>query len=480
MDIRTQFDWFGSLLAPLSDEQIGKALGDSDPAWEYIDSEMIKFGSLSHGSLDVDEIRRQALQLLSENSKDFRLMVHLLRTLQHAGNAAELILATELLTEYVKNYWEKAWPVKPLMKRRLAQQVLKRFDSAQGSFTEQASKNERDDAQGALAHLAQCWHVNEPELAKEVDQLRTRYSRQPETVPEAPKPAPVAAPTSTTESSVSTPQSYEAAPMPEVDVNSSSEKAWKQTLLTVSDLLCERHPESPVGYSLRRHAVWHTLTTAPMANATGKTPLAPASADRTADYLARLPTANNKLLQQIEQSLTLAPYWLDGHAIAAQTALQLGYVNVALAIRDELNAFLDRLPVLKTLSFSDMSPFISPETLDWLAPEPVATGKGAVSADQEAIWQCFAQQGLEAALKMLEEHQQQLTEPRDQFYGQLLNAHLLEEAGMTSLAQQHYRNLLHTGQHMLLTQWEPSLLALLADKLPSPSSEPASNRSVNP
>ncbi|MEQ1966231.1 type VI secretion system protein TssA [Xenorhabdus nematophila] len=480
MDIRTQFDWFGSLLAALSDEQIGKALGDSDPAWEYIDSEMIKFGSLSHGSLDVDEIRRQALQLLSENSKDFRLMVHLLRTLQHAGNAAELILATELLTEYVKNYWEKAWPVKPLMKRRLAQQVLKRFDSAQGSFTEQASKNERDDAQGALAHLAQCWHVNEPELAKEVDQLRTRYSRQPETVPEAPKPAPVAAPTSTTESSVSTPQSYEAAPMPEVDVNSSSEKAWKQTLLTVSDLLCERHPESPVGYSLRRHAVWHTLTTAPMANATGKTPLAPASADRTADYLARLPTANNKLLQQIEQSLTLAPYWLDGHAIAAQTALQLGYVNVALAIRDELNAFLDRLPVLKTLSFSDMSPFISPETLDWLAPEPVATGKGAVSADQEAIWQCFAQQGLEAALKMLEEHQQQLTEPRDQFYGQLLNAHLLEEAGMTSLAQQHYRNLLHTGQHMLLTQWEPSLLALLADKLPSPSSEPASNRSVNP
>ncbi|AYA41752.1 type VI secretion system protein TssA [Xenorhabdus nematophila] len=480
MDIRTQFDWFGSLLAPLSDEQIGKALGDSDPAWEYIDSEMIKFGSLSHGSLDVDEIRRQALQLLSENSKDFRLMVHLLRTLQHAGNAAELILATELLTEYVKNYWEKAWPVKPLMKRRLAQQVLKRFDSAQGSFTEQASKNERDDAQGALAHLAQCWHVNEPELAKEVDQLRTRYSRQPETVPEAPKPALVAAPTSTTESSVSTPQSYEAAPMPEVDVNSSSEKAWKQTLLTVSDLLCERHPESPVGYSLRRHAVWHTLTTAPMANATGKTPLAPASADRTADYLARLPTANNKLLQQIEQSLTLAPYWLDGHAIAAQTALQLGYVNVALAIRDELNAFLDRLPVLKTLSFSDMSPFISPETLDWLAPEPVATGKGAVSADQEAIWQCFAQQGLEAALKMLEEHQQQLTEPRDQFYGQLLNAHLLEEAGMTSLAQQHYRNLLHTGQHMLLTQWEPSLLALLADKLPSPSSEPASNRSVNP
>ncbi len=490
MDIRTQFDWFGALLAPLADEQIGKALGENEPAWEYIDGEMMKFGSLSHGSLDVAEIQRQALQLLSENSKDFRLVVHLLRTLQHAGNAAELILALELLTDYVKNYWEKAWPAKLPLKRRLAQQVLKRFDSAQGSFTEQASKSERDDAQGVLAHLAQCWHSSEPDLAKEVDQLRIRYNRQPESVPVETKPAPAAsAPadaltTQPARSDSQHPAAAPIAPMPEIDVNSSSEKAWKQTLMTVADLLCERHPELPVGYALRRHAVWHTITTAPMANSAGKTPLAPASADRTADYLARLPMADNLLLQQIEQSLTLAPYWLEGHAIAAQTALQLGYGNVAQAIRDELTAFLDRLPVLKTLSFSDMSPFISPETLDWLTPEPVATGMTPVSADQEVIWQCFRHQGLEAALNMLEDHQQQLTEPRDQFYGQLLNAQLFAEAGMTALAQQHYRNLLHTGQHMQLTQWEPSLLALLAEKLteklPSPSKDTASNRSVNP
>ncbi|WP_099142179.1 type VI secretion system protein TssA [Xenorhabdus kozodoii] len=480
MDIRTQFDWFGSLLAPLPDEQIGKALGENEPAWEYIDGEMIKFGSLSHGSLDIEEIQRQSLQLLGENSKDFRLFVHLLRTLQHAGNAAELILAMELLADYIKHYWEKAWPTKPQIKRRLAQQVLKRFESAQGSFTEHASKSERDEAQGALAHLAQCWHGNEPDLAKEVDQLRVRYNRQREAVAAETKPASTAAPVSIAASQAQEVQGLNALPMPEVDVNSSSEKAWKQTLMTVADLLCERHPESPIGYSLRRHAVWHTITTAPMANATGKTPLAPASADRSADYLARLPTADNTLLQQIEQSLTLAPYWLDGHAIAAQAALQLGYDKVAQSIRDGLNAFLERLPVLKTLSFSDMSPFISAETLDWLAPEPVATGKGSMSADQEVIWQCLAQQGLEAALKMLEEHQQQLTEPRDQFYGQLLNAQLLEEAGMTALAQQHYRNLLHTGQHMQLIQWEPSLLALLAENLPSSLKDTASNRSVNP
>ncbi|MGJ0639528.1 type VI secretion system ImpA family N-terminal domain-containing protein, partial [Xenorhabdus bovienii] len=191
--------------------------------WEFIDGEMVKFGS----------IQRQALQLFSEHSKDFQLMVHLLRTLQHAGHPAELILAIELLTEYVKNYWEKAWPVKPGLKRRLAQQVIKRFESAQAGFTDQASKSQRDEAQGALAHLAQCWHANEPDLAKDVDQLRTRYNRQPEARTAPAPPAPT-----TPQAASAAPSSHapEQAPMPDVAVNSSSDKAWKQTLMIVADL----------------------------------------------------------------------------------------------------------------------------------------------------------------------------------------------------------------------------------------------------
>ncbi|MCW7550718.1 type VI secretion system protein TssA, partial [Photorhabdus sp. APURE] len=333
MDIRKQFDWQGLLLTPLSDELISRELDENEPAWEYIDGEMVKLGSLAHSSINIEEIQRQALQLFSEKSKDFRLMVHLLRTLQHGSNPAELILAMELLADYIQHYWQTAWPQKPLLKRRLAQQVIKRFDSAQPGFCEQADETQREEAQGALAHLAQCWHTDEPALAKEIDQLRPRYARKPE-------PKPAAAPaesTETTAQSANTSAST-STPIPDVTVDSSSEKAWKQTLLTVADLICERQSDSPVGYRLRRYAIWYTLTTAPMANGTGKTPLAPTSADRTAEYLAKLPAADKSLLQQIEQSLTLAPYWLDGHAIAAQAAEKLGYRAVADAIRDELRA----------------------------------------------------------------------------------------------------------------------------------------------
>ncbi|PQQ35867.1 type VI secretion system protein TssA, partial [Photorhabdus luminescens] len=103
-----------------------------------------------------------------------------------------------------------------------------------------------------------------------------------------------------------------------------------------------------------------------------------------------------------EQSLTLAPYWLDGHAIAAQAAEKLGYRPVADAIRDELRAFLDRLPVLQNLSFSDMSPFISDAALNWLHPPATAAVSRGATQEQDAIWQCFQQHGLEAALNAAE------------------------------------------------------------------------------
>uniref|UniRef100_UPI0036D7CCFE type VI secretion system protein TssA n=1 Tax=Photorhabdus sp. RM322S TaxID=3342825 RepID=UPI0036D7CCFE len=477
MDIRKQFDWQGLLLTPLSDELTGSELDENEPAWEYIDGEMVKLGSLAHSTIDIEEIQRQALQLFSEKSKDFRLMVHLLRTLQHSSNPAELILAMELLADYIQHYWQTAWPQKPLLKRRLAQQVIKRFDTAHAGFCEQADEAQREAAQGALAHLAQCWHTDEPALAKEIDQLRPRYARKP-----APKPVAAPAESAETGAQPAGTSALTPAPAPDVAVDSSSEKAWKQTLLTVADLLCERQPDIATGYRLRRYAIWHTLTTAPTASSKGKTPLAPTSADRTADYLAKLPTADKSLLRQIEQSLTLAPYWLDGHAIAAQAAEKLGYTAVAGAIRDELKAFLERLPVLQTLYFSDMSPFISSSTLNWLQPPATAAVNGGATPDQEAIWQCFRQHGLEAALNAAEQHQQQLTEPRDQFYGQLLTAQLLEQAGMTALAQQHYRHLLQAGQHLLLTHWEPGLLAGLAEKaaMTATPKDTIANRSVNP
>ena len=73
-----------------------------------------------------------------------------------------------------------------------------------------------------------------------------------------------------------------------VDVDSSNDRAWRQTQLKVAELLIERQPEAAVGYRLRRHAVWAGITAVPMSGAGNKTPLAPMSADMVDEYRAAM------------------------------------------------------------------------------------------------------------------------------------------------------------------------------------------------
>ena len=169
--------------------------------------------------------------------------------------------------------------------------------------------------------------------------------------------------------------------------------------------------------------------------------------------------------QQVEKSLLLAPYWLDGLYLSSQIAQLLGHDEVAQAVRDEVRHFLTRLPQLDVLRFNDRSPFIGDVTRQWLAQEkPGAVGIESTPDDTtQQIWNCYQDLGLESALALLE--QQSGDTPRAHFYRQYLTAQLLEAAGMTQLAQHHYRMLLKTGLCTALSDWEPALLEQLKGKL---------------
>ncbi|EAB3275925.1 type VI secretion system protein TssA [Salmonella enterica] len=459
MDIHNPDVWLSHLLEALPEEKLASKLSDENPQWEYIDGEIVKLGSLNHAQLDVPELQRQGLQLLASESKDFRLVSHLLRTLQHAGNP---LLALSVLTQYVTHYWTIAWPQSAANKKRFADQILKRFEPGMGGFAATSTPEQRDTLLGELAKLAQCWQAcGMPELASSTDDLFAQYQRAFR------DSSPVAAPPVLPTVGATLPEvvPVTAAPAPVVNIDSHDDKAWRDTLLKVAVILCERQPDSPQGYRLRRHALWQNITSAPQAESDGRTPLAAVSADMVADYQARLTRADMTLWQQVEQSLLLAPYWLDGHHLSAQIAQQLGHDAVAQAIRDEARHFLARLPQLDALRFNDRSHFINEATRQWLADEPQKPVAVAVATDDmtQQVWQCWQEQGLEAALVLAERLPGDT--PRAQFYRQYLTAQLQEAAGMTQLAQYHYRMLFKAGLHTMLSDWEPALLEQLETKL---------------
>lgn len=460
MELILQHPWRKLVQMPLAEPGIAAAIADDHPQWEWIDREITQLGSLTHNQVDLDGVQQRSLALLAEESKDMRVMTHLLRTLQQGGKPTGLLLALMLLNDYAEHFWLSAWPQNRRHKQRFAQQILKRFAGNAEAFCQNAVTIERECGQRLLQQLQQRWLTEEPALATEVNDLLVSYARGPAKVEAESESAMILNTDALAASGISI-----AAPKDSVDIDSSSERAWRHTLLKVAELLCQRQADEAIGYRLRRHAIWAVISAAPQAKDDGQTSLAAVSADRVADYIAAIPEANRVLWQQVENSLTLSPYWLEGHYISAQIAQKLGFQQVASAIKDELTQLLIRLPMLKELKFNDRTPFLTVATAKWLQQESIAaTNPLSYALPQDDIWQCYQQNGLEVALQEINRYQLQQKEPRERFYSQLFSAQLLEQAGLEALAQQQYLNLLQAAQTLPVTDWEPALVSLLIEK----------------
>lgn len=448
--------WCQRLLATLPDEAQRSAIAADDPLWENIETELVKLGSLAHSQVNLTEVAGMCLTLLESKTKDMRVLVQLVRCLQHPAKATPFATALILLESWVDAYWTLAWPASAMQKQRLLVQMVRRFDGALGRVSEQASAAELAQLLGHAERLEQSLLRVAPEktdpLETLIPALRRAQSRQQEQAKADSAPAP------TTASAVVSTRSSSATP----EIDTGNERAWRQTQLKVADLIIEQQPDAAVGYRLRRHAIWSTITAAPVASRGNQTQLAPVAADRVSEYEAALPQADSALWKQIEESLVLSPYWFDGHRLSARVAAQLGFPDVAAAIAAELEAFLQRLPALRELAFSDKSAFLPESAAEWLRSAQSSGGQGGQGQDLAAeVAACRKAQGLNAALALLEDKTRQQSEPREQFYAAVMLAELLAAEGMKTLAGQHYYHLLQEAHRLGLAQWEPGLVKRL-------------------
>ncbi|HDX8360602.1 TPA: type VI secretion system protein TssA [Aeromonas hydrophila] len=478
-----QHPWCARLLTSLPDEQIRGAVLADEPRWDYVETELVKLGSLAHSQVDLNAVAEACLGLLESRTKDMRVLAQLLRCLQHPAKATPLGAAISLLEAWIQAYWLLAWPGNASQKQRLMVQIVKRFEGALPRICESASAAELAQLQAQAEQLERVWLAQCPDKGELLDPLvmglkRTQRQQvaqaeanaagQPQSsgATAAGSPALAASTASGTGAMVLSGGGGSAG----VDIDSSNDRAWRQTQLKVAELLIERQPDAAVGYRLRRHAVWSGITTVPMSGPGNKTPLAPMSADMVDEYRAAMNAPDQGLWQRIEQSLTLAPYWFEGHRLSAEVAQKLGFGTVAQAIAEELGAFLQRLPALRELAFSDGSPFLSPECGRWLQPAKGGSAGSGEAELAEEVAQRHGEQGVAAALALLDERIAQLKEPRDRFHALLVQAELLAQEGMEALARQHYQHLWQEASRLGLSHWEPGLVNRL-ESLAAPLSK---------
>ncbi|MBF0751738.1 MULTISPECIES: type VI secretion system protein TssA [unclassified Pasteurella] len=450
MDYLENHPWRQSLLNTVVND-IGVDIVDEHPDWIYLDGEMVKLGSLEHELLDIEKVQKIAIKLLSTESKDLRILAHLLRTLQHSGQILELLLGLQLFTDYVEHFWQQAAPVSEMKKYRLGLQIIKRFDKGAAQFRQNSSRLEREAAETLFEKLSQYLKGNK--LAAEIDALRQVYLLNIEQTNK------VVLQTSNIDKNVKETvekTTYSVSLSAPIEVDVSNERAWKNTLLKVVEYLSERDVTSPVVYQLRRYVLWSGITSLPIAEDC-KTPLAPPSQDRVSIYEMALEHPTLETLQNIEHSLTVAPFWFYGHYLSAQMAEKLGYYQISIVIKNALNEFLTRLPQLSTLCFNDGSEFCPKTVLDWLSPEENVVSTPLLALDN------LEDNNFDALLMRLND--QVHTDLRNQFYNQLFLAQQLEKRGLSNLARQHYLTIDKAIGNLSVKEWEQSLVGLLTEKL---------------
>ncbi|MGL5117933.1 MAG: type VI secretion system protein TssA [Plesiomonas shigelloides] len=459
--------WCQRLLTPLPDEAMRCAVAADDPLWESVETELVKLGSLAHSQVDLQKVAGACLTLLETRTKDMRVLAQLTRCLQHPAKATPFATALMLLDCWVEAYWACAWPASVMQKQRVVSQIIKRFEGVLERVCSAASNAELTQLLQLSEAFAERWNALAPDKSALLDELLAGLRRAQRQKHEQAKADAAATPAASTASSTISGQnavSGGAASLMSASsqsaIDTSDERAWRQTQLRVAELLIEAQPSAAIGFRLRRHALWSGITAAPLVSRGHKTQLAPFSADMADEYRSALAQADLALWQKIEHSLTLAPYWFEGHYLSAQVALKLGYTAVANAIADEVGTFLARLPTLREMTFSDGTPFLSAECSQWLQPAAsVAGGSADLGGELQA---CCQTQGLSGALSMLDEKVRQLKEPRSRFYHQLAGADLLAAEGMPHLAAQQYQSLWQETQRLGLAQWEPGLVNRLA------------------
>lgn len=471
MQVVEQHPYVEQVLAPMGGESgMGEPLGD-DVTLEFLENEIMKIGSLAHSDIDWHKVESESLRLLSDQSKDLKVLGFLLVSLQRGGSGERFALSLFLLNRVMETWWERAWPYPGDKGRRARKmmftQMLQRAGKEVGSLSFDGSVGDgRSFCLKMIGQLLQ--QAADRALA---DDGLFDLKRAVEKLPAESEPSngnPPAQPTVRPEATSATASAKSAATatLGELSLDPSNERATRQSLLKVADLLVETAPDSALGYQLRRHAIWHGIATVPPSRDGVRSDLAAVSADRVAEYRETLEKAPDMdLWKRIEQSLSVSPFWLDGHWLSARVAEALGHDGCAEAIRSSAWSFVERLPQLADMTFNDGTPFLGSEAADWMQSAPASAGaSGGASAWEQAYDQArelAGSKGLAKAMQLLEDGLAGAREPRERFYWRLASARLMKDSGLKSLASQQIQDLHHQVRGLALEEWEPGLVARL-------------------
>ncbi|WP_371367232.1 type VI secretion system protein TssA [Pseudomonas sp. QL9] len=415
--------------------------------------------------VDVERVGLLAEKLLTSRSKDLRVATYYLWARLQRDGEAGLADGLTLLAALIERFAGQMSPTRS-NSRRMALEWLasgKVLDSL--SLYPEVVKAEAQRTVAALAWLEQqfaAWpEAERPNLGALYGALSMRLAQSGGV-------------------DALVPQNIAAHGDPAVQVTEPSLSAIKsgRDLLDNGKVLAAYLRDQPQGWlaacRLLTGLRWDTVHQLPPQEANGNTRLTPPRTEYRAQ-LKRLYLQQSwtELLEQAGRMYGegVNHFWLDLQWYLCQALGRLGIPHEAWAdiLKRDLGMFLERLPGLQELRWSDGTPFADETTLEWIAQQvtgnstapwlPAVTTAALVddvlSLESEALAQADSD-GVEAALAWLASRPDIRT-GRQRWLLRLLMARVAEQYGKADLALHLLGELDAIAQQQGLGDWEPEL-----------------------
>ena len=463
-----------ALLEPISGDLACGMDCRYEDEFELIETEIGKLNNLYHREEpDWQRVAEQAQTLLTTRTKDLRLACWLLRAWWCLEGSAGLVRGCVLLSDLCRTFWPHCHPVKPRARLAALQSLLGVIDTQWDEHVLPLSNSELEPLETALEQLDDTLSslLNEPldELAPLVRRCRKQRQQRTEQTATVPASATAAPATPASTPPPVMPLNLDEPAPSAVASERDAAKLLRQLQEAARRLATFWQRENPADarrFRLSRVLTWSAIGALPGADNNGRTQLKPLPANKLHQYRDRLQQGDYAaLLDELELSLTRAPFWLDGHYMSWQCLNGLQWQAAADEVAHQVRHFTGTFPTLLTLSFDDGTPFASDDARDWIGtrkaastPQPAAPASTHSKLSQLALNDALEQlnqQGLGSALQPLRQGEQQADSERNAAGWRLAMARLCLHDKQFAAAAALLKPLYRQFDQRSLWQWDP-------------------------
>ena len=363
-------------ITPVSEESPAGEDVKYDEEYERVESELSKLTSPSvSGEIEWESVIKLSANILEKKSKNILIGVYFSYALYRVHGVEGLFNGVAVIADMLENYWETLYPPKKRLKGRVnaivwwIDKISKDLESLEDSVVESEKKETLllnlkrvDDFLNETLDDAPLFY----NLIKLLDMKLITKNEEPKEPEEE-----VVVVTANVSEEIQ--QKMEVAKqVPKVSSN--VEDDFKTTVNTLNVLIgkmVETKDYRAELFTLNRAFIYLDIEALP-ASEKNITMLPPPDTQEV-ELLNSLYEQKKyeDLLFSAESRITTYIFWLDLHYYVAQALKHLEKNEASRVVQEQTQYFIQKLPNLQNLSFSDSTPFATKATKKWLQPKEI-------------------------------------------------------------------------------------------------------------